>query len=295
MKIDNTLMKKIIILIFISVPILSSIISAIHLVNFFNLGNESWMSYTLAIAFELGSVASFLILGILPDIKKWMLWSVFFMLSSMQIIGNIFFSYNFIFLQLKINPNWLQSFNSLMNYFTGGDVLMNMILLSFLIGAPIPIIALFFLKSTSEYFNLNKDKELILPKIEDSKPIEIIPEIIPPTVELNDKISFTKEVEFQPELRDVSYEKEVSFEPELNDVSYQKEIDFSPAFQETPNIEHQEINEIEFVEHDVVDHDIEKPKLEIIPVEYIEDIDDHKKIKPTGPSNVAIYSNNNLQ
>ena len=261
--------KKLIIGTFVAIPFLSSLISTIHLVNLFALGNNSWMAITLAIAFEIGSIASLLILTILDRINKGMIMSIFVVLVVMQILGNLYYSFDYINQQLLVNKAWLGSFQELVGYFAQGDIVLTKLLVACLISIPIPLIGLFFLKSVVDYL-----------KFEEPKPIEIIPEIIPPTVELNNDISFTKEIEFQPELRDVSY---------------QKEIDFSPAFQETPNIEHQEINEIEFIEHDVVEHDIEKPKLEIIPVEYIEDIDDHKKIKPTGPSNVAIYSNNNLQ
>jgi hypothetical protein len=142
--------RKIIIVLFLSVPVLSSIISAIHLVRFFELGNPTIMSYVLSLVFELGSIASFLVLSILKQTNKTLLWVVFIILALLQIVGNVYFSYDYIFNILQSNPHWLDSIKSFMNFFEI-DVKDTHIVLSLIIGLPIPIIALFFLKSTSEY------------------------------------------------------------------------------------------------------------------------------------------------
>lgn len=151
----NTL-RKIIIGTFISVPIISSFISTIHIVNFFNLGNESWLSYMLAIAFELGSIASFLTISLLKDIQKWMVWTIFFILSFLQIFGNVYYSFDYLSTTLISQPNFLKSFNELISYFLGNDFRFNKIVLSMIIGIPIPLISLFFLKSTIDYLNVDE-------------------------------------------------------------------------------------------------------------------------------------------
>ena len=53
---------------FLSVPILSSIISTFHLYTFFSLADMNWMSIMLAVVFELGSLTSFLALSILDKL-----------------------------------------------------------------------------------------------------------------------------------------------------------------------------------------------------------------------------------
>lgn len=169
--------EKIIIGTFISVPILSSLISAFHLISFFNVGNEVWISYLLALVFELGSISSFLVLSILPKINKTLLWSVFFILAGLQILGNVFYSFEFISNQFISNPQWLTSFTKFFQFFS-----LNLdeaqILFSMLIGVPVPLIALFFLKSTSQYLETYKIKlnetitsPLINNKIENKKSI----------------------------------------------------------------------------------------------------------------------------
>jgi hypothetical protein len=168
--------RKWIVGLFISVPILSSLISTIHIVEFFNLGNYTWMSYVLAAAFELGSIAAFLVLGVLPNIQKWMLWTIFTILAGMQLVGNIFFSFDFVYRKLLEDPKWLDSFNAFMGYFTGNDALTNKMVLAFLIGLPIPLISLFFLKSTADY--LKEDIE-----VKEEINIEPLEKMLKPSVE----------------------------------------------------------------------------------------------------------------
>lgn len=149
----------------LSVPALSSIISAIHLVKLFNLGNEAYLSYTLALVFELGAIASFLALRLIPSsINKWMVWSIFIMLAFLQIIGNVFYSYDFIYVAIQNQDTWLNSFNEFMGYFTGNDAKTNHMILSWIIGLPIPLIALFLLKVTPEFWETKKED--VTPKIE---------------------------------------------------------------------------------------------------------------------------------
>jgi len=150
---------------FISVPILSSLISTIHLVGMFDLGNFTWMSVLLSIAFELGSIASFLVPAILPNIKKEMVYTIFAMLAALQIIGNVYFSYDFMFDKVLMNANWLDSFIAFINNFGTFTKNETMLYLSSIIGIPIPLISLFFLKSWMDYLKepslLNNDVPIL--------------------------------------------------------------------------------------------------------------------------------------
>lgn len=143
--------KKLVMIVFLIVPLLSSLISSIHLVDLFNLGNHIWMSYVLAFAFEMGSIAAFLVLSILDKINKTLVWIVFIMLTVMQILGNIYFSYDFVFTALLNDPNWLLSFQEMVGYFVGNDLPTIKMMLSVIIGLPIPLVSLFLLKSLAEY------------------------------------------------------------------------------------------------------------------------------------------------
>ena len=157
----TTILKKIIVFCFILVPLLSSLISTIHLVDLFALGNPSWISYTVAIAIEVGAVASFLTLSILSKLNKGIVWGMFTILFLMQIIGNVYFSYDWITKRIAQDPNWVKNFKEMLEFFFYEiDEKTSKMILSMLIGIPIPLISVFLLKSTTDY--LGTDSEIVI-------------------------------------------------------------------------------------------------------------------------------------
>jgi hypothetical protein len=153
----NKFLKRTIVSCFIAVPILSSVISTLHLIDLFELGNPSWLALALAVAIEIGSVASFLTLSILSRINKTIVWAMFFLLFFMQIVGNMYFSYEWITNQMAVKASWIDSFKQMTEFFTGEleptDVKMY---LTILISWPIPLISVFLLKSAVDYIGSDK-------------------------------------------------------------------------------------------------------------------------------------------
>ena len=167
MKSEKTL-KKIIVGAFIAVPIISSIISALHIVNFYMLGNPNWLAIALSIAIELGSIASFLTLSVLDRLNKGIVWTVFIILFFMQIVGNMYFSYNYIDNMIKISPDWLISFKSMMEFFLGDMENKSVIMyLTIIIAWPIPVISVFLLKSVMDY--IKPENVNVLSPVNDTK------------------------------------------------------------------------------------------------------------------------------
>lgn len=156
----NKFLKRTIVTSFIAVPILSSIISTLHLIDLFELGNPGWLALALAIAIEIGSVASFLTLSILSRVNKTIVWSMFILLFFMQIVGNMYFSYEWITEQIANKASWIDSFKQMTEFFTGelepGDVKMY---LTILISWPIPLISVFLLKSAVDYIGSDKQEK----------------------------------------------------------------------------------------------------------------------------------------
>lgn len=137
---------------FLFVPLLSSLISTIHIVDFFKIGNFVWMAYVLAVAFEIGSIASAIALTVLDKISKIAVWSIFIILVIFQLLGNIFFSFEFITKMQMDNPEYLNIVSDFLNYFYEfEDPREFKVTLSILIGMPIPLISLAFLKSVIDY------------------------------------------------------------------------------------------------------------------------------------------------
>lgn len=158
---NKSLLKKIIIISFLLAPISASVISTFHIINFFNLGNVNWMSILLSLTVELGAVASFLTLSILSKLNKIIVWSVFIILFLMQIIGNMYASYEFISIKMQSDALWLNSFSQMMSFFVGkiGEIETKMYL-TILISWPIPVISLFLLKSLMDYMGSDKEVEI---------------------------------------------------------------------------------------------------------------------------------------
>jgi hypothetical protein len=162
---NNTIMRKIIVTSFIVVPIISSVISALHIVDFFSLGNPTWLSIALAIAIELGSIASFLTLSILDKLNKSIVWTVFIILFFMQMIGNMYFSYDFISASIASDASWLSAFKDMIEFFLGDLELTDVkMYLTMLISWPIPLISVFLLKSAVDYLKPEEVKEIAADK-----------------------------------------------------------------------------------------------------------------------------------
>lgn len=169
-------LKRIIVFCFVLVPLLSSCISTVHLVDLFYLGNPSWISYTIALSIEVGAIASFLTLSILSKINKGIVWSIFIILFVMQIIGNVYYSYDWITKRIVENSNWIMNFREMMSFFVDEiDEKASKMILSMLIGIPIPIISVFLLKATTDY--IGDDSEKII--VDSDKNVSTINETVP--------------------------------------------------------------------------------------------------------------------
>lgn len=144
---------------FLIVPIISSFISTYHIVDFFELGNFTWMAVLLAVTFELGALASALSITILDKISKTAVWSIFLILVIFQMIGNVYYTFDFINIAEKTNAGWLDTASIFINYWYEFDNVNDMkMFLSILLGIPIPLISLAFLKTLVDYTsNINKE------------------------------------------------------------------------------------------------------------------------------------------
>lgn len=204
---------------FLSVPAISSVISTIHLIDLFNLGNPTWLSILLAVTFELGSIASLLAISVIDKIKTGAIWFIFFILSALQIIGNVYYSYSFTSDQILSNPTFLTNFMDLFSFITGDEIRDVKIFLSCIIGIPIPLIALFFLKSNIDYLKPKKEEDIVNDNIKQEK--EEQPEIEQPAIE-------QLEIEQAVQAKDTKDEEITEEDPSLDDY-----VVINPEIEET--------------------------------------------------------------
>lgn len=128
-----------------SLYIITSIISMIHVVSFFNMSNNKTMSIILAAAFEVGAMASLISIIIMKSTNKMIVWSLFILLTSMQIMGNMYYTY----INLTDFTGWIELFG-----LTDLDIYAQKRILSIISGGILPIIALGYIKVLSDYLNI---------------------------------------------------------------------------------------------------------------------------------------------
>lgn len=136
---------------FVSLYLLVSIISTIHVIDFFELSNPRWMAITLAIGFEIGAAASLASLIVMKKMNKTLVWALFITITAMQINGNLYYA----FINMQDYQNWVELFNLL-----EWEPLAQKRLLAAVSGAILPLVALGFIKSLVDYIKPEEELDV---------------------------------------------------------------------------------------------------------------------------------------
>ena len=138
----NKLVGGFIIGTFVMLYVLVSLISTIHVIDFFELSNPRSMAIALAIAFEVGAAASLASLITLDKMNKTLVWALFIAITAMQMQGNLYYA----FVNMKDYQSWSELFNLIEE-----EPLFQKRVLAFVSGAILPLVALGFIKSLVDY------------------------------------------------------------------------------------------------------------------------------------------------
>jgi hypothetical protein len=138
-----------IISIFVGLYALVSIVSTIHVIDFFRLSNPDWLAITLAIAFEIGAAASLGAIVILNKTSRWLVWSLFITITLMQMMGNMYYAYT----HITEYTAWTELFG-----INEEEPIYQKRILSIISGAILPIVALGFIKSLVDYIRPSSEK-----------------------------------------------------------------------------------------------------------------------------------------
>ena len=144
---------------FLFLYLLVATISFFHAVQFFGIGNNTAMSVTLALAFEIGLALSLAAILLSDENKKSTLpWILMIVLTLVQVIGNVFSTFKYIALSEEQYYQYLAK--PLLFWMEGVTEDTVQIIVSWIIGAILPIIALFMTDMVaSNIKNLEKAKE----------------------------------------------------------------------------------------------------------------------------------------
>ena len=127
---------------FLFLYLLVAAISFFHAIQFFNVGNNVTMSVVLAFAFEVGLALSLAAVLLSDANKKATLpWILMIVLTGVQVIGNVFSTYKYMALSETEYYQYLAK--PLLFWMEGITEESVQIVVSWIIGAILPIIALF--------------------------------------------------------------------------------------------------------------------------------------------------------
>ena len=153
----NKHFRKIFLILFAILYISVALVSTFHAISFFGLANNSWVSVMLAITFEIGQAAVlFSILIGASGKNKVIPWILMCVLTLVQILGNVFSSYEYL---ITNSADELRFFKEPIFVWTDLPDDQCNVILTYIIGAILPIVALLMTSMVTNY--LNKDEEHI--------------------------------------------------------------------------------------------------------------------------------------
>ena len=144
---------------FVTLYLLVSIISTIHVVDFFSLSNPKWLAVSLAIGFEVGAAASLASLIVLDKMNKGIVWGLFILLTAMQAMGNTYYAFS----HLQNFTGWIELFG-----LQEEDLIYQKRMLAIISGAVLPVVALGFIKSLVDYIKPTPEATQIEPIAEET-------------------------------------------------------------------------------------------------------------------------------
>jgi hypothetical protein len=198
--------------IFVALYLMVSIISTIHVIDFFELSNPYWLAVTLAIAFEVGAAASLASLVILDKMNRGLVWTLFAVITLMQMQGNMYYA----FTNLNDFSSWSELFGLIEE-----DVIFQKRVIAAVSGAILPLVALGFIKSLVDYIKPeNKKEEPLAPET-----VETIEE------KVEEKALEDEEYLLQLQKENEVEKEEVKFEDYLVDIPIEENPQYTPEIE----------------------------------------------------------------
>jgi len=133
------------------------IVSISHVITWYDLGNPFVWAIYLSIGVEIFALSAVSAVSV-KEIKKGSIWILFGIVTSIQIMGNVFFTYNDINIESKSFLNWIELIEPFFEDWTITD---HKRLLAILQGATLPFMSLislhFYIKFDENSSNNNKN------------------------------------------------------------------------------------------------------------------------------------------
>lgn len=164
-------MKKTMIALFCVLYLAVGFVSTYHAVSFFSMSNAGWLAVILAVAFEIGQAAVLFSL-LTSKTKKVMPWILMGVLTLVQVLGNVFSSYQYMMINSTEQIKYFT--DSVMFFLQDPDPKVNQVMISYITGAILPIVSLCMTSMVVNVAGLEPTKDQPI----DTEPIELdIPEM----------------------------------------------------------------------------------------------------------------------
>lgn len=132
-------MKKALTILFSILYLAVGFVSVYHSISFFSISNDKWLAIILACAFEVGQAAVLFSLLTNPN-KKIMPWVLMCVLTLVQVLGNIFSSYQWMMINSTEQIKYFT--DSVLFFLQDPNPKVNQVMISYITGAILPIVAL---------------------------------------------------------------------------------------------------------------------------------------------------------
>ena len=143
-------MKKILTILFSILYLAVGFVSVYHAIAFFSISNSPWLAIILSIAFEIGQAA-------VNKSQRVMPWILMGVLTMVQVIGNIYSSYQYMVLN---SPDQIKYFtDSVLFFLQDPDPQVNQVMISYITGAILPIVSLCMTSMVVDASGVDKNSE----------------------------------------------------------------------------------------------------------------------------------------
>ena len=156
---NRTILRKILLILFGILYLAIAVVSTIHAVSFFALSNMIILAIVLAVAFEIGqaSVLFNLLINTGRNKKNALSWILMGVLTIVQILGNVFSSYRYMIIN---NADQIDYFTKSVLFFVQSpNPEMNYVMISYITGAILPVVALCMTAIVVRLLNQDSDED----------------------------------------------------------------------------------------------------------------------------------------
>ena len=247
-------------------------VSTFHAFHFFGLANNSVMAAMLAGTFEIGQAA--VLFSLLTDSdnrKKYMPWVLMCILTLVQVLGNVFSSYEYI---ITNSMDSLRYFKEPIFIWTNLPDEQANVIVTYIQGSLLPIVCLLLTSMVTSYLSKEENNNLTNEQLSDK------PE------DKNDDKQINNQLEKSEELskENTKIEDSIEDKPEeqIESISLEDEKKDKETVEEEP-VEEKQINEEPIKEEPIKEEHIQEPVQQTQQIETPLDLqnEQHKSSKPS--------------